>query len=190
MTPFKALSIVGVLAMASMAAGSSFAQSPMTAPRTPLSSEPRAIAAQVATLLETYYLYPDAGRTYAARIRDRAASGAYDQLTGTALANALTSDLLSVRDDRHLRVRVGAPQTGLMTRPDGPGRTGVPGPQPSQGPGNLPAPGGGPGTIPAVEQAGWIAPGIAYIRFNEFPPIRELQKRSELSFVSMHRLAR
>jgi hypothetical protein len=166
MTLSKALSIAGVLAMASVAAGSGFAQPAMITPQAPLSSEPRMIAAQVATLLETDYLYADVGRAYAARIRERAASGAYDRLAGTALANSLTSDLLEVRDDRHLRVRVGVPQTGLMIPPGGAGPTAVPGPQPSQGPGG----GTGPETIPAVEQAGWIAPGIAYIRFNEFPP--------------------
>jgi Peptidase family S41 len=175
-----ALRIAGVLAMATVAVGFGRAQSPMTQPpmaeppmiahQEPPSAEPRAIAAQIADQLETNYLYPDIGRAYASRMRERAASGAYDGLAGTALANALTSDLLAVRDDRHLRVRVGAAQLGLMIRPGGAGPAGGPGSAPPQAADGQPRPSAGARSVPAVEQAGWIAPGIGYIRFNEFPP--------------------
>lgn len=118
----------------------------------------RAIAERIAALLETNYLYPDTGRAYAATMRERAAAGAYDGLAGRALADRLTLDLLAVRDDAHLRVRFGAPP--MQPMPGGPPPARVAGPP--MGPlGARP---------PAIEQAGWIAPGIAFIRFNEFPP--------------------
>jgi hypothetical protein len=118
-------------------------------------------------LLEADYLYPETGKAYAARVRKQAASGAYDKLNGRALADALTLDLLAVQDDSHLRVRFGARMmTAPMVGPDGSGGPSTTGPMPP-GPS---APSGPRSMSPAMEEAGWIAPGIAYVRFNEFPP--------------------
>jgi hypothetical protein len=110
---------------------------------------PRAVAERVAALLEDEYLDARIGKAYAARMREQAEKGIYDGLTGAALAEKLTIDLLAVKDDAHLRVRLGAP---TMHRMPGPGatRADVKGP-------------------PPLEQQGWIAPGIAYARLNEFP---------------------
>lgn len=116
--------------------------------------DPRAVAERIAVLLQAEYMDAETGKAYAARLRAQAAHGAYDGLAGAALAEKLTRDLLAVKDDRHLRVRLGAPMLHRMSSPP---PTGGPG-QPS-----------GDAAPPAIETAGWIAPGIAFIRFNEFP---------------------
>lgn len=50
------------------------------------------------------YVFPEVGEKMAARVREQAARGAYDALDGPALASALTTDLRSVSNDRHIRV--------------------------------------------------------------------------------------
>lgn len=109
------------------------------------------IAENYAALLERDYVYPETGKRYAAAIRAGIAAGRYASLTGEALGQAIDRDVNGVSPDGHLRLRapeaVGAPAA--------------------------PAPGGAtparrPPKVP-VEQAGWIAPGIAFVRFNVFP---------------------
>lgn len=107
------------------------------------------LAIRIATMLEVDYLDPEIGARYAAMLRKNARDGAYDALSGVALANAITRDLAGVRDDNHLRVRFTAPS---------------PASEPQQG-----SKAGASKRPPAIEQAGWIAPRIAFIRFNEFP---------------------
>lgn len=155
-----------LLALSSVAAGSAPAPAPPgeTAP----TIEPRAVAERIASLLAADYLDADAGQAYAARMRQQAARGAYDGLAGAALADRLTLDLLAVKDDRHLRVRFGAPMMRTMSGPVSPGGPAGSGPaRAAEGPPISRSPAA---IAPAIEQAGWIAPGIAYIRFNEFPP--------------------
>lgn len=106
-----------------------------------------AIAEAYAALLESDYVYPDVGQRYAAAIRAGIAAGRYAPLTGEALASALDEDINAVSPDGHLRVRA---------------------PEASVAPGTPPAT-RRPPKVP-VEQAGWIADGIAFIRFNGFPP--------------------
>ncbi|HZG33255.1 MAG TPA: hypothetical protein VEZ59_08275, partial [Sphingopyxis sp.] len=106
-----------------------------------------AVAETYAALLERDYVYPDTGRRYAAAIRAAIATGRYAPLTGAALGTAIDADVSAVSPDGHLRVR--APDNAAA------------------------APGGAapvkrPPRVP-VEQAGWIAPGIAFVRFNVFP---------------------
>jgi C-terminal processing protease CtpA/Prc len=90
-------------------------------------------------------------------LRANAAGGVYDGFSsGRQLAERLTADLRAVSPDAHLRVQAGAP--------DHPMRRVV-------------AAGGAP-PRPAfpfkpIEEARWLAPGIAYIRFNIFPGDRE-----------------
>lgn len=110
-----------------------------------------AVAEKYALLLERDYVYPDTGKRYAAAIRAAIASGSYAPLAGDALAKALDATVNGVSPDGHLRVR---PPEG--STPAAPPAGGSP---PRMAPVNL----------PAVEQPGWIAPGIAYIRFNLFP---------------------
>ena len=110
-----------------------------------------AVAEKYALLLERDYVYPDTGKRYAAAIRAAIASGRYAPLAGDALAKALDATVNGVSPDGHLRVR---PPEG--STPAAPPAGGSP-PRPA------------PVNLPAVEQPGWIAPGIAYIRFNLFP---------------------
>jgi hypothetical protein len=115
-------------------------------------------AADFARMLEENYLFPDVARKYAQTVRARAAAGEYDDLkTSGALAAALTRDVNAVHFDGHLRIwpqsATAGPQMQIMS------------PQDQQGPvvPATPAPG------EAIEEARWLAPGIAYIRFTLFP---------------------
>ena len=110
-----------------------------------------AIAEKYAELLERDYVYPDTGKRYAAAIRAAAASGRYAPLSGDALAKALDATVDGVSPDGHLRVR---PPEGS---------------KPAAPPAGSGQPRAAPAPLPPVEQPGWIAPGIAYIRFNLFP---------------------
>ena len=110
-----------------------------------------AIAETYAALLERDYVYPETGKRYAAAIRAAIASGAYAPLSGDALAKALDAAVNGVSPDGHLRVR--PPEGSAPVAP--PAGSSPPRPAPLN--------------LPAVEQPGWIAPGIAYVRFNLFP---------------------
>jgi Peptidase family S41 len=137
---------------------------PTEAPRTQI--DPRTLAANLATRLESGFVYPDQGKRYAAALRANAASGAYDGLKGVELARKLGEDLQSVARDGHLRVMFegvgggGGPQIVIKRPPDATGA----GPSPQRAPVmvRMTPP-------PEIEHAGWIAPGIAFIRFNLFP---------------------
>lgn len=121
----------------------------------------RAVAENLADMLVRDFVYPETGNAYAAMLRANAAAGQYDALSGAALAERLTSDLRTIYVDGHLRVSFGSPARG-------------PGPVPAGGP-----PPGGPGAgagapvrmapPPAMEAERWLAPGIAFARFNLFP---------------------
>ncbi|MDB5443655.1 MAG: prolyl oligopeptidase [Phenylobacterium sp.] len=165
MLPTSALQSAAVLFFAVSSVVGGHTQEPSAADQTAPAIEPRAVAERIAALLEADYLEAEIGKAYAARMREQAARGAYDGLAGAALADRLTLDLLAVKDDMHLRVRFGGPMMRPMSGPVIPGGSG-----PVRNT-NLPPP-AAPllmRAAPAIEQAGWIAPGIAYIRFNEFP---------------------
>jgi C-terminal processing protease CtpA/Prc len=79
----------------------------------------------------------------------------------------LTRDLQAVAADGHLRVDL-APEPGAL---HGPGPRLVEGAPPSMAsPGNAPPPPSSlaPIDLPSVAETRWIAPGVAYIRFNQF----------------------
>jgi hypothetical protein len=137
------------------------APTPAAAPAdvTVTSEQARQTATLLAQKLEDTYVFPDVARRYAGMLRANAASGAYDSITsGRQLAQKLTADLRAVSPDAHLRVTV--------ERPDRPMRRVV------VSGGAAPA-----ASEPArpmfpfkpIEEARWLAPGIAYIRFNVFP---------------------
>ncbi|SBV34191.1 conserved exported protein of unknown function [uncultured Sphingopyxis sp.] len=133
-----------LLMAAAMVAGPTFAP-PSAMAADDVSAD--AVAEAYAALLERDYLYPETGKKYADAIRAAIAAGRYKGLSGEALGAAIDSDVNAVAPDGHLRLRV-----------------------PEATP---PAPGGAapvrrPPKVP-VEQAGWIAPGIAFVRFNVFP---------------------
>ncbi|MGH6652431.1 MAG: S41 family peptidase [Sphingopyxis sp.] len=104
------------------------------------------VAEAYAALLARDYVYPETGERYATAIRAGIAAGRYAPLTGEALARAIDADVNAVAPDGHLRLRA----------PDG--AAAPVGPALVRRPPKVP-----------VEQAGWIAPGIAFIRFNLFP---------------------
>ncbi|MBJ7441911.1 MAG: S41 family peptidase [Sphingopyxis sp.] len=110
-----------------------------------------AIAEKYAVLLERDYVYPETGKRYAAAIRAAIATGRYTSLTGDALGQAVDQDVNAVSPDGHLRLR--APEAAMAPAAAAPGAA---------------PPVGRPPKVP-VEQAGWIAPGIAFVRFNVFP---------------------
>ncbi|HEX7693976.1 MAG TPA: S41 family peptidase [Sphingomonas sp.] len=135
-------------------------QDPASAPDDPV----RALA----DLLESGYVIPEIGKLYAAMLRQKAATGAYSGISDPAeLGRRLTADLAAVSVDRHLRVVPAA----ILDRDDRPS------PRPADGSGQKPpavapaAPPAGPQPPRrvAIEDAGWIASEVAYIRFTGFP---------------------
>ncbi|MDB5676281.1 MAG: hypothetical protein JWM65_3263 [Sphingomonas bacterium] len=119
--------------------------------------------AKLADLLDTGYVIPAVGKRYATMLRGKVAGGDYAAIADAeTLARRLNADLAAVAPDKHLRV---VPE-GLVPA-DGRPRP-APGSAPAPGPG--PAPGGPrPPQRAAIEDAGWVAPDIAYIRFTGFP---------------------
>lgn len=124
----------------------------------------RTVAKNLATRLVSDFVYPEQGARYAAMLNANADAGAYDALKGAELATKLGADLQKVAVDGHLRVMFqgvgGGPQIVIHRPPEG-----ADGPPPGDRK---------PVMIrmeppPAMEQARWIAPGIAFVRFNLFP---------------------
>jgi Peptidase family S41 len=138
----------------------------------------RTLAKTLAARLESDFVYPEQGKRYAAALTANAATGRYDAMTGTALAAKLTEDLQTVAQDGHLRVLFngegGMPDI-VIKRPDG-------------------APAGPPRVVriappPIMEHAKWLAPGIAFVRFNLFPGGVEATHAAE-KFMAAHATAK
>lgn len=108
----------------------------------------RTLAGDLADRLERDYVDPEVGKAYAARLRERSGAGAYDALVDAALADAVTADLQAVNPDRHLKVRRNRPPAGAA---------GASASQPR------------PEWPEAIGKGEWLAPGIAYLRINQFP---------------------
>jgi hypothetical protein len=108
-------------------------------------------ACRLADELEKGFVIPEQGKAYAEALRAHVGSGRYAKLSGEEAAKVMTADLQAVAADGHLHVE---------RMPEQP-------------------PAGGPGSgpprfeFPLHEQAGWIAPGIAFIRINAFFPVPE-----------------
>jgi len=101
-------------------------------------------ACRLADELEKAFVYPEQGKAYAEALRAHAASGKYAGMGIEDAASAMTADLQAVAADGHLHV---------MRLPEEGG-----GPS-----------GGGPrADFPLLEQGGWIAPGVAFLRINAF----------------------
>jgi hypothetical protein len=129
-------------------------------------AEARATAEDFAKALEQDYVFPDIGKRYAAALREKAGSGAYDGLgTAAAYAQRVTDDLRAVSPDNHLRLIFGGPP--------------APG---ARAAGAAPAP---RAPMKAMEDARWLAPGIAYVRFNGFPPDAEVTQAAA-AFMADH----
>ncbi|MFC0205187.1 S41 family peptidase [Novosphingobium soli] len=111
----------------------------------PPATDADAAACELAAKLERLYLDRETGARYAAALRDSVAAGRYASLSAEQAAAAITRDLQAVSPDGHLRVfPAGGPRPGAKGPPQG-------------------------AEAPALEQAGWIAPGIAYLRMTMFP---------------------
>jgi hypothetical protein len=101
----------------------------------------------LATRLREGYVIPPTGVRYAEAVERRLAAGGYAGLSGARLADALTADLQAVARDGHLRVRAVPPDAA------------EPGPE---------RPRSGPPRAPALQDAGWIADGVGYLRYTNF----------------------
>jgi hypothetical protein len=115
--------------------------------------EARKSALDLAQKLDENYVFPDVAKRYAETLRANLASGAYDGIgSARALAQRLTEDLRAVSPDAHLRVTLRDPQPAMRNASEGP-RPRFP--------------------WTPIEEQRWLAPGIAYIRFNVFPGDRQ-----------------
>lgn len=134
-------------------------------PATPFVATEAAEAVEaLAKQLEDNFVFPETGKRYAATLRAKLGSGGYANFASAEeFARAVTDDLQAVEKDGHLRLF--AP--------------GTPGAQPrraSQGNGTPPK---------GLVNFGWIAPGVAYIRFNGFYGDPESLKELE-AFLKTH----
>lgn len=116
----------------------------------PSSAGNDAAACKLADLLERMFIIPEQGARYAASLRAAVSAGRYTRLSNAEAAKAMTSDLQATAPDGHLHVWPAEPEV------------------PASGhAASLPR-----SPIPKYEQPGWIAPGVAYVRINEFPDDR------------------
>lgn len=151
----RSLPVVTLAALALCVAGAQAQPSaPPTSPgaiaEAPLPATRAGAIERAARLLETRFTYPEAGRRYAAALRERLEAGAYDGVPVAELPARLTADLQAVAPDRHLKVfREGDP-------PVGPTSQAAPGPAPRR---EFP---------PPIAEAKWLEPGVAYIAFRAF----------------------
>lgn len=107
-----------------------------------------AAVAKLATTLEQDFVFPDIGKAYATRLRTQLAAGAYASFAdGQAFADKVTADLQAVHKDGHLKVHV--VPADARSGPEAE-RLGLP-------------------PRSAVIKSGWLADGVAYIRFDLFP---------------------
>lgn len=154
-------------AIAAFGSGGVLAQEGAGAPLT-------AAVTRLAELLETGYVFPETGKKYAAMLRAKLAAGGYASFTDpAALGQQLTADLDAVSPDRHLRVVPeaaaggGGPRRVIVGAP-GPGGGG-PQPRTPGGPAPQPQPTGPqPVRRASLEDAGWVAKGVGYLRYTGF----------------------
>jgi len=123
-----------------------------------VAARPSALVATLATRIDDYYVDPAVAAVYRAALDKSLREGAFDGLAGDALAAKLKSVLQAVHPDLHLSIY--APGSGMFGKEDENGQP------------DLPA--------NALEAAGWVAPGIAYVRpfafFDRESDVERLQK--------------
>lgn len=153
------------------------AQTP-SAPAPAESIDPRALARDLARRLASDFVYPAQGARYAAALRANADAGSYDGLKGVELSTKLSDDLQAVARDGHLRVMFqgigGGPRIVVKRPPEASGA----------------APDRKPVMIrmappPVIEHPRWLAPGIAFVRFNLFPGGPEIAEATR-RFMNTH----
>jgi hypothetical protein len=112
-------------------------------------AEAAKIVAELATQLEENFVFPEVGKAYSARLRAQLAAGAYDDFPdGRAFAKAVTDDLQAVHKDKHLKLHV-VPQGETQGAGQDSRRLAPP--------------------TNAISRSGWLAPKVAYVRFDGFP---------------------
>jgi hypothetical protein len=167
-------------AIALIASCASCAAAPLTAqvaPAAPAAERPNAAfvkadaeaaVRELANMVEGYFVFPQIGRQYAAMLRANLEGGVYAAFAdGRAFADKVTEDLQAVHADGHLRVHI------------------VPTESSSDTPGERP----GPPTINGISKSGWIADGVAYIRFDLFPG-NEQTMAALRTFLDVHKDAK
>ncbi|MCL6698530.1 S41 family peptidase [Sphingomonas sp. NSE70-1] len=154
------------IVLAAVAIAGPLSSQPITAPVQQAADDPfRAGDAKVAvenlaTALESNFVFPDVGKAYAAMLRSNLASGAYDSFPNArAFAIRVSNDLQAVHKDGHLRLHVIPPEDRGNANENAP----------------ISLPDGS-----AITRSGWLAPGVAYISFAMFPgneaTLQELRK--------------
>lgn len=143
----------GALFVAFTASGAATAQSDALQ-----RSEIRAAVSELADLMETSYVFPDVAQRYAAHLRTRLNSGAYDNAADcAALAQSLQTELRGVQDDAHLRITLTGQEAtagpAMVRRAPGSGAT------------------------QAFDEERWLADGVGYFRINMLPPTDEAVNR-------------
>lgn len=181
--------IVGLSAAALLVAGvvtfaPGQAAEPAAAKATAAPVDTAALVDTLARELTDYFVFPDVAQRYAAAIRARQAAGAYAAIRDpAALAAAITDDLQAVAKDGHLRVFAPRPAPAAGPMPGGGPvvvAAGAGGPAPAGGPVVVTVPKSADGAAPpqgmmmlklppAIPASGWLADGVAYIRFDGFP---------------------
>ena len=123
-----------------------------------VAARPSALVAALKARIDDYYVDPSATGIYGAALDKALAEGAFDGLAGDALAEKLKSVLQTAHPDLHLSIY--APGSGMFGKEDEAGQPQIP--------------------ENALEAAGWVAPGIAYVRpfafFDRESDIARLQK--------------
>lgn len=123
------------------------------------------VLAEAADALRDGYVFPAVGARMATLLDAGAADGTYTALSGTALAERLTSDLRALSHDRHLGVRY-AGEAGSTPR------------KPSPYPAGRPEDAG----IPAFERR---ADGIGYLRIDRFLELGRSQARIDAAMKAL-----
>lgn len=127
---------------------------PAPAPAAPAydAAEAKKAVATLADELDKYFVFPEVAKRYSAALRSKLAAGGYDSFSdGAALARAVTADLQAIAPDGHL----------AMFPPGGP-------PAPPAPPESRQSTPQENRRVVVMEQAGMIAPGVAFVRFNGF----------------------
>ena len=150
-----ALALAAACASVPLLAQTSGGQTAPAATKQPFDkAQAEGVVTKLATTLEDNFVFPDKGRAYAERLRAQLAAGAYSSFPdGQAFAEKVTEDLQAVHKDGHLRLHVVPRDAREGPAAAGQGQRVRRGPGPSSG----------------VAKSGWLADGVAYIRFDGFP---------------------
>ena len=123
-----------------------------------VAGRPSALVAALETRIDDYYVDPAVTGVYRSALDKALAEGAFDGLAGDGLAAKLKTVLQAAHPDLHLSIY--APGSGMFGKEDEAGQPQIP--------------------ENALEAAGWVAPGIAYVRpfafFDRESDVERLQK--------------